>query len=468
MEFPLQHIRSPRIRALLHWEPEFTRLFFRLLIPIALQSLVGASLHIVDNVMVSGLGETAAAGVAQANRVTFIAQLFLFGVTSGAGIFAAQFWGKHDVAGMRRVQGLALRLNGVIALLVVALVCLFPRVTLGAFLPQGPSFEAGLQYLAIIFPVYLVSAVDSVFQMMLKSSERARIPMAAAITAILTNTVLNYGLIYGKLGLPAMGVRGAALATVIASTISLCINVGLSYRKRLAPAASWHDLKLPDRAFLARFFRTIGPVVLNEGLWSVGTTMYSVVYGRMGDSALATMSIVGTVDQLVFVLGWGIMHASSVIVGRSIGAEREDEAFLYSKRLLFISVVIMMAMGVLQICLRGPIVQMFRYGDETRSLAMQVLLAGSFFLWVRAFNAVNIVGILRSGGDTVFSMTLDLGMLWLIGVPLALVTGFLLHWPLLSVYLVTQVEECIKMCIGLPRFLSKRWINNLVRDADMV
>ena len=464
-----QPVPSPGLRGkfaqLFRWEPEFTRLFFRLVVPIALQNLVGASLHIVDNVMVSGLGEVAAAGVAQANRITFIVQLFQFGVTSGAGIFAAQFWGKRDVGGMRRVQGLALRINAGTALAALALVQCWPRAVLGVFLPAGASQDAGLEYLLIVSSGYLITAVDSVFSMMLRSSERAKVPMTAGITALVVNTVLNYGLIYGRLGLPAMGVRGVALSTVFATALSLCINVGVSYRKKLAPAAKLRELRLPDRAFLARFFRTIGPVMANEGLWAVGVTMYSVVYGRMGDSVVAAMStIVGTVDQLVFVLGWGIMHASSAIVGRSIGAGREEEAYLYAKRMLMVGAVAMAAMGVVLLCVRGPIVSLFRYGDKTLALAKQVLLISSFFLTVRAFNAVNIVGVLRAGGDTLFSMTLDLCVLWLVGVPLALLGGLALQWSLPAVYLITQAEECLKVCIGFPRFLSKKWIRNLVKS----
>jgi len=455
-----------KIAQLIRWEPDFTRLFFRLVIPIALQNLVGASLHIVDNIMVSGLGEISAAGVAQANRITFIVQLFQFGVTSGAGIFAAQYWGKRDVGGMRRVQGLALRLNAGIGLAVFALVQCWPEGVLSVFLPAGESFDAGLQYLRIISLGYLLTAIDSVFQMMLKSSERARVPMAASIIAIATNTVLNYGLIYGRLGLPAMGVQGVAMSTVFATALSLTINVTVSYRKKLAPAARLHDLRMPDRAFLARFFRTASPVVLNEGLWAVGTTVYSVVYGRMGDGMVAAMSIVGTVDQLVFVLGWGIMHASSVIVGRSIGAGQEEEAYLYAKRMLMVAVVAMSAMGVILLSTRGPIVSLFRYGEETLAMAKQLLLISSFFLAVRAFNAVNVVGVLRSGGDTVFSMTLDVCVLWLVGVPLALLGGLAWQWTLPAVYLINQGEECLKVLIGLPRFISKKWIRNLVKNDE--
>lgn len=462
-------LKDPRFRSLVHWEPEFLRLFVRLALPMVMQNLVSASMQILDNVMVSGLGEVASAGVSQANRITFIVHLFLFGAVSGAGIFFAQFWGKGDIGGMRRVQGIVLRLNSGIALLFTVLVAALPRQALGIFLPPGDSFELGLQYLMIVLPVYLIASVDGVFSMMLKTAERPRIPMVAGIVSILTNTILNYGLIYGRLGLPAMGVCGAAYATVVSSGIGMCINVGMSYAKRLAPAATWHELKLPDRAFISRFFRTIFPVVLNEGLWATGTTMYSVVYGRMGDAVVAAMSnIVGAVDQLMFVMGWGIMSATAVIVGRSIGAGREEEAYLYAKRLLLAAVAAMIGMGVLLLCTRGSIVQLFSYADSTRDMARQVLLVTCLCMWVRAFNAVNVVGVLRSGGDTLYSMILDVGALWLVGVPVVVVTGLALELPLVWVYVASQAEEFLKMAVALPRFLSKKWIHNLVQNEQIV
>ena len=153
-----------------------------------------------------------------------------------------------------------------------------------------------------------------------------------------------------------------------------------------------------------------------------------------------------------------------MIVGRAIGAGREEEAYLYAKRMLLVAVASMAAMGAVLLCVRGPIVSLFQYSGETRALAARVLMISAFFLAVRAFNAVNIVGVLRSGGDTVFSMVLDICVLWLVGVPLAMLGGLWLQWTLPAVYLITQAEECLKLLIGFPRFLSKKWIRNLVKN----
>ncbi len=451
--------------SLFHWEPEFTRLFFRMVVPIALQNLIAASLHIIDGIMVSGLGEQAYAGVTQANRVTFLFNLFLFGTVSGAAIFFAQFWGKGDIPSMRRVQGLAMRIAVGIAAIFMLLVAVFHRQVLGFFLKPGVSFEQGLQYLVIIAPAYLIMAVDNVYAAMLKSSEHPRIPMMAAIVAIGTNTILNYGLIYGKLGLPMLGVRGAAIATVISTVVSLAINVGMTYLAKLPPAARLSDWAMPERVFLGRFFRTITPVVLNEGLWALGTVMYSVVYGAMGDAVVAAMGIVNISDQLTFAFGFGIVSGAAVIVGRSIGADREDEAFLYAKRIALAAVGTMAVMGIVLMIVRRPLADVFRFSTEARDMSVQVMGIAACFLWVRVFNGVNVVGILRAGGDTMYSMVLDVGALWIVGVPAAVLTGIVLKLPLWAVFLSIQGEECLKVIIGLPRFLSRKWIHNLAHDA---
>ena len=457
------------LRPLVRWEPDFLKLFLRLVLPMALQSLVGSTLHIVDGVMVSVLGDAPYAGVVQANRITFIVQLFIFGASSGAAIFCSQFWGKGDVEGMRRVQGMTMRLTCGIGLLFLVAVLCAPRVALGLFLQPGESFEYGLQYMMIILPLYLLNAVDAVFAMMLRSSGRAAIPMTAAISAVVTNTCLNYAMIGGHWGFPPLGVRGAAYATVIATVVSLSINVGTSYVRKLAPAIRPRDFRLPERAFRRRFWKTIIPVVCNEGFWSIGVTMYSVVYSRMAnaDVVLAAVNLAGTVDQLIFVLGFGIMNATSVIVGNSIGAQREEEAYLYAKRMLFVAASAMLVMGAVLLLIRGTLVAQFQLSGEARAMALDILFIAAFFLSIRAFNAVNVVGVLRAGGDTVFSMLLDVGALWLVGVPLVAVCGLVLGWPARFVYLATCVEEGIKVLIGLPRFLSRKWLRNLVHDASM-
>ena len=328
------------------WDKAFTRKFLLVALPIVVQNLVSSSLHIIDGVMIGQLGDAPYAAVTQANRYTFVFQLFIFGAASGCGIFFSQLWGNRDVKQMRSVMGLALRITLTVAVLFAGMALLFPARVVSMFLPEGESARYAATYLRLVAPGYFILSVDTVYATCMKSAEQTRIPMAAGVVSILTNTFPNWVLIYGHLGFPALGVRGAAIATVISAGVSLVINVSASYTLKLPSAIRLNDFRLPDRAFLGRFARLVAPVVLNEGLWSMGTTMYGVFYGRLGDAAVAAMGIYNTVDQLVNVLVYGFMNASAILVGGCLGAADRDNAWLTAKRMLAGCIAAGAAVGV--------------------------------------------------------------------------------------------------------------------------
>ena len=443
------------------WDRAFTRKFLLVALPIVIQNLVSSSLHIIDGVMIGQLGDAPYAAVTQANRYTFVFQLFMFGAASGCGIFFSQLWGKRDVPRMRSVMGLAFRITLGLSALFAGMALLMPERVISLFLPEGESARYAATYLRLVAPGYFILSVDTVYATCMKSAEQTRIPMAAGVVSILTNTFLNWVLIYGHLGLPALGVRGAAIATVISAGVSLIINVTASYALKLPSAIGLRDFRLPDRAFLARFARLVAPVVLNEGLWSMGTTMYGVFYGRLGDAAVAAMGIYNTVDQLVNVLVYGFMNASAILVGGCLGAGDRDSAWLTAKRMLAGCIAAGAAVGLLMGFGRGSLVGLFAVSPEAQGMAMVILLEASLFYWLRAINSINVVGILRSGGDTLYSMVLDTAALWLVGVPLVGLAALVWKLPIQQVYLFTFVEEAIKATIGMTRFRSKKWMHVL-------
>ena len=448
------------------WDKAFARKFLLVALPIVIQNLVSSSLHIIDGVMIGQLGDAPYAAVTQANRYTFVFQLFVFGAASGCGIFFSQLWGKRDVPQMRSVMSLAFRITLGLALIFAGCALLIPSKVIGLFLPAGESAAYAATYLRLVAPGYLIFAVDTVYATCMKSAEQTRIPMTAGVASILTNTFLNWVLIYGHLGMPVLGVRGAAIATVISASVSLLINVSASYAMKLPSAIRPRELGLPDRAFLGRFVRLVTPVVFNEGLWSMGTTMYGVFYGRLGDAAVAAMGIYNTVDQLVNVLVYGFMNASAILVGGYLGAADRDAAWLTAKRMLAGCIATGAVVGVLMAFGRGALVGLFKVSPEAQGMALTILLEASLFYWLRAINSINVVGILRSGGDTLYSMVLDTAALWLVGVPLVGLAALAWHLPIEQVYLFTFVEEAIKATIGMMRFRSKKWMHVLTeREA---
>ncbi len=405
------------VKDCLTWDRPFARNVLVVALPMVIQQLVAASLHIVDGLMVSGLGDAAYSAVTQANRVTFMFNLFVFGTCTGGSIYLSQFWGARDIKRMRHSMGLALGMALMVALLFMLAALCFPRQIVSLFLPQGESFERAVEYLSIVLFGYLFTAIDGVFTSAIKAAEKTYLPMLSGFVSILTNTLLNYVLIFGHFGLPAMGVRGAALATVIAAAVSMLMHVGFAYGARLPAGARPHEWLCRDGAFIARFIKTVLPVVFNEGLWAVGTTMYSVFYGRMGDAAVATMGVCNTINDLVWVAIFSLMNATAIIVGKCLGAGDRERAYLSAKRLMAGAMAAGVVLGVIVILARWPLVNVFSgLSFEVRDMAQRILVLGGLTIWFRAFNTINVVGVLRSGGDTVFSLLLDVGTLWLVGV----------------------------------------------------
>lgn len=447
------------------WDKAFARKFLVVALPIVIQNLVQSSLHIIDGVMIGQLGDAPYAAVTQANRFTFVFQLFLYGVASGCGILLSQYWGKKDIGMIRRVMGLGFRLAMLLVLIFGGLALLAPRRVIALFLPQGESFEYAVTYLTCVAPGYLIQALDNVYSNAMKSTEQTRIPMIAGVISILSNTFLNWVMIYGNLGFPALGVQGAAMATVIAAFVSMAINIAATYYLRMPTAATPRDMQLPDRATLKRFLLLITPVVLNEGLWSMGTTMYGVFYGRLGDAAVSAMGIYTTVDNLVFVMIYGIMNASAILVGSCLGAGERDKAWLTAQRMLSACVAVGLVMGVVLLGIRGGLVGIFKVSQDAQMKAYTILTYAAFFIWLRSINTINIVGVLRAGGDTFYSMMLDTCALWVIGVPLVGIAALVLRLPIEQVFLFTYVEEAVKACLGLSRFRSKKWMHVLTEPG---
>ncbi len=450
------------LRSCLVWDRAFTRWVVIVALPLILQDLVGASLHIIDGLMVSSLGDAAYSAVTQANRFTFVYQLFCFGTASGGAIFMSQYWGAQDIPRMRHSMGISLVAVLLLSVPFVLGALFFPQVIIAGFLPAGESYDIAVVYLRTVAPSYVLIGLSTVYSMCIKAGEKTYVPLIAGVVSIAINTFLNYVLIFGHFGMPRLGVFGAAIATNIAAGVQLIVNLAFAYGKRLPAGATIRQMISGDRGFIRRFTKVVLPVIFNEGLWALGTTMYGVYYGRMGDVAVAATGVCSTIDSLVWVFIFGMMHATAIIIGKTLGAGRKEDAYLYAKRLIAGAMVAGLILGGIMIAIRMPILSFFSgLSAPVIEKASIILLLGSLTMWFRAFNAINVVGVLRSGGDTVFSLCLDVGSMWLIGVPLCAVATFVLHLPVEYVYLCTFVEEVAKMVIGVPHFIGRKWLNNI-------
>lgn len=436
----------------------------KLAIPVTIQNTITSSLNLVDTIMIGQLGGVEVAAVGLANRLFFVLILTLFALSSGTAIFTAQFWGKKDVRHIGKVMGVALVLGVGITLIFSAAALFIPEWVMRIFTTDAAVIAQGALYLRIIAFSYAMTAFTLLYSFVLRSVEQVKLPMYASTTALGLNTFLNYCLILGHFGFPALGVKGAAIATMIARVLEAVIIVFFTYWKRF-PAVKLADFLGITPTLIKQFLATTLPVVANEVSWVLGITTYSIVYGRMGTFEVAAVNIVNPVEQVSSSIFFGLASACSVMVGNQIGAEREDLALSYAKRFTAIGALGALLIGGVIALNAFRITSVFKVAPEVRMFAVNMLFILSAVLWTRTFNMINVVGVLRGGGDTKFSMYMELLSIWGLGVPLAFLGGFYWKFPVYWVFALVSLEEAFKMVIGLYRLLSGKWIHNLTHLA---
>jgi len=430
-------------------------------VPIALQSFVVSALNMVSSLMIGQLGETAVAAVGLANQIFFLFTLVLFGVNSGAAMFTAQLYGKGDIRNIRRVLGLAIILGQAVALIFLIIAVVFPQVAIGVYSKDPAVIALGGDFLRVFGWSYLFVAITLSFSAILRSIGDVRTPLIVSLSALSLNALLSYCLIFGKFGLPMLGVRGAAVSILIARIVECGAIIGLTYGRRSPIAARLSEMFTLDLPFAQRVLKPVLPVALNELLWSLGITAYNVVYARIGTESIAAMNITSTIDNLALVIFIGIANACAILVGNRIGAGEEQKAFDYAGRSLSLGVIGALVMGGAILAGYPYILALYKVSPQVIDYAQHVLTIVAFLLWVRVSNLILFVGIFRSGGDTRFGLLLDAGSIWAVGVPLALLGAFVFHLPLQWVYLMIMADEVFKWVVGMWRYLSKRWIHNL-------
>ena len=327
--------------------------------------------------------------------------------------------------------------------------------------------NAGKSYLNIVGFSYLATAVTFCFAMVLRSVENTRLPMVVGVCALSLKTFLNYCLISGRLGFPALGIDGAAAATTIARILECAVLVYLTYRLKTPAAAGLREMVTIDKTLFKKFIPVALPVVINEMMWSLGFSTYYAIYARIGTDAVAVVNIAGTIETLAFVVFIGVCESTGIMVGNRIGAGEKDKAYIYAKRALILGVIGTLLFGMLILAIKGSILSIYNVSETSRRNISIILTIFALTQWIKVTDMNLIVGVMRSGGDTRFAMALDTGSVWLVGVPMAYLGALVLHLPVYWVYLMVVLEEFVKLLIGLARFLSKKWIND-VTGAPMV
>jgi len=421
-------------------DKKFLSSMLKLATPIMLQNLVFASLNLVDGVMIGQLGESAVAAVGVANQIFFLVSLLSFGIGSGSAIFAAQYWGRKDIKRIQSVLGLSLLMSITGALIFSLVAILFPVQVISIYSKDPTVISQGSTYLQIVAFSYVITAITNCFAFVLRSTENVKLPLLTSIIALSLNTLMNYGLILGNFGLPALGVKGAAFATIISRLVEVILLLLIIYRRKLPVAAKLPALLNFRILSMKKFFNTTLPVIATEIVWSFGITTYNVVYARIGTESIAAVNIAGTLDRIIFVVFIGLGNACAIMIGNLIGAEENEIATSYAKKYLALGALGASLLGLIMALFANPLLAFYNISEITIDFSVKLIRLMAISLPVRSLNLILLIGILRAGGDTRVAFFIDAASVWVVGVPMALIGAFVLGLPVHWVYLMVLAD----------------------------
>lgn len=442
------------------FQKEFQKELLQIALPVTLQSLLQSSFSVVDQIMVGQLGSVSIAGIGLGSKFASIYAVVTAAVASVAGIMIAQYLGKKDI----REVGRSFYTNLFAALLMMAvftaLGILAPRQILGLYVEDKAAVGMGAEYLRIYALSFLPAAVISILSAYLRCVQAAKIPLYTGFLSGVLNTVLNYILIFGKAGAPAMGVAGAAWASVAAQWFGCIATVGLFlllYRKRSWEIPFAFTVKKED---LGQYLVILMPLLACEFFWSLGENVYASIYGHVGTGAFAAMTLTNPLQSLVIGALSGVAQAAGVMIGKRLGAGETKKAYEDSKRLLVTGFLCSLALSACVMIFRKNYVLIFRVEEEVRRMTGWILAVYALVAPVKVQNMI-LGGILRSGGRTAYVMAIDMVGTWLFGVPLGLFAAFVLCLPIAAVYFILSMEECVRMAISLYIFRKGSWMRSL-------
>lgn len=444
----------------------FYKSVLNIAVPVTLQSLLQSSFSVIDQVMTGQLGSVSIAGIGLGGKFYSIFSVLVSAIAAVAGIMIAQYMGKKDDREVSRSFFINGMLALVLALLFTGMCLLFPSQIMGAYTKDTMTKEVAAGYLRIIAVSYIPVAVGTLFSTLLRCMNAAVIPLYASILAAVINTGLNYVLIFGKLGFPGLGVTGAAVATVISQSISCFLILGMflwHYRRQELRLEFVFRMNKNGRI---QYLGILLPILVCEFLWSLGENVYAAIYGHIGTDACAAMTLTSPIQVLVIGALSGLSQAAAILIGKSLGSGEYEKAYADSKKLMLYGLVGAVMLSLVLIAGRSYYVQIYNVEEGVQKVAGQILSAFALVAPAKVLNMILGGGIIRSGGRTKYVMWIDMTGTWCFGVPLGLLTAFVLKLPIPYVYFILSMEECVRLAISLVVFRKKNWMRSLEQTEE--
>lgn len=435
---------------------EFLKEALAIAIPVALQAMLQSSFSMIDQLMVGQLGKTAIAAVEVGGKPQFVFAFVSGAIATVTGIMVSQYMGKNDQKKINTSMSVNLLVMLALALFTMVLCLSLPSELAGIFTKDSSVVLSAKPYLQILAWVYPLSGISTLLAVQLRCRNRAKYPLYISAVAALVNTFMNYVLIFGHFGISPMGIKGAAVASLLSQVVNLLLMIYF-YRRTCRFAFDLHMKK----AEVVQYIVMLTPIVVNELLWTIGQNVNTYIYGHMGTSELAGMSLTGPIQGLFIGALSGLSQAAGILIGRRLGEHDYDRAYQDSKRLCLYGFVASLILSVILVLSQGFYINLYNVGDDVSRVGTQLLITFAILAPVKVQNMILGGGIIRSGGRTKYIMIIDILGTWCIGVPLGLFTGLVLKLPIVWVYFILSQEELFRFIVSVFMFRSRKWMNTI-------
>jgi len=441
---------------------------FTIALPIILQDTLTSFVNMLDTIMVGQMGAVEIAAVGLGNQIFFIMSLVIFGVSGGGSIFIAQYWGKKDIIAIHKTTGLMLKISLLLTSIFALLSIFIPEVLLSLYSKDQSVIKLGAQYLRIVAPSYLFFGINVSFASSERSTEHLKLPAVATITSVILNAILNYIFIFGlNIGgtqiIGPFGVTGAAIATVISRFAEALIVAGGAYINKYEIAAPIKEFLARDGEFIPQFLKICVPVIVNQLLWGSGISMQTSIFAHSGTLVIAAFNIMNTFQNLLYPVCTGCGNATAIIIGKTIGEGKTEEAKILARKITLFILSFSFVLGLFIIPLSKLLPFIFNVESEVIAMATVFILIRAFVFGVDAYNMTCVIGVFRSGGDTLFALLMDTGIMWILAIPLGWLAVSLWHLPYWAIYLCLVSEPLLKSIIGTVRVRNGKWLKEIIK-----
>lgn len=442
----------------------FKNVVWKIALPITLQSVFQASFSVIDQIMTGQLGTVSVAGIGLGGKFTSIYSVLVSAVATAAGILIAQHVGRKDEEGIRVNFWTNMIIISILAVIFTVISGMYSVSIMGIYSRDRDTIEAAAGYLRILSFGFLPMAVSQMVSTLLRCKGYASLPLKASVVSAVMNTVLNYILIFGKCGFPALGIMGAAIATSFARLGEVVVLLGIIAFQKDKIGIHIKPRFSNDITYYQKLVIILLPIIGNELLWSLGENVYAIIYGRIGTKECAAMTLTNPIQSLMIGAMTGIASAAGILIGKRLGEGKYDKAYEESKKMMWYGLLGAVSLSVLLVLVRNAYVQIYAVELEVQQLTSYILVAYALIAPFKVENMIVSGGIIRSGGKTKYVLLIDLIGTWCIGVPIGIVCGIFLNLPIYIVYFALSCEEMVRFMISLAIFTRKRWMQNLTES----